>query len=86
MKDVISEAKKGKVFKFAGMSPKHADINYCPPCQAKLMSPAEFNWHDGGPPSFGPVAPDRHPMAGADIGVVVPNGKVLRCAVVPEGD
>ena len=28
LKDVISEAKKGKVFKFAGMSPKHADINY----------------------------------------------------------
>ena len=42
LKDVISEAKKGKVFKFAGMSPKHADINYCLPCQAKLMSPAEF--------------------------------------------
>ena len=28
LKDVISEGKKGKVFKFAGMSPKHADINY----------------------------------------------------------
>ena len=27
-KDMIAEAKKGKVFKFAGMSPKHADINY----------------------------------------------------------
>lgn len=27
-KDVIAEAKKGKVFKFAGMSPKHADINF----------------------------------------------------------
>ena len=28
LKDVISAARKGKVFKFAGMSPKHADINY----------------------------------------------------------
>lgn len=28
LKDVISEAKNGKIFKFAGMSPKHADINY----------------------------------------------------------
>ena len=27
-KDVIAVAKKGKVFKFAGMSPKHADINF----------------------------------------------------------
>ncbi len=27
-KDVIAAAKKGKVFKFAGMSPKHADINF----------------------------------------------------------
>jgi len=27
-KDVIAAAKKGKVFKFAGMSQKHADINY----------------------------------------------------------
>ena len=27
-KDVIADAKKGKVFKFAGMSQKHADINY----------------------------------------------------------
>ena len=26
--DVIAEAKTGKVFKFAGMSPKHADINF----------------------------------------------------------
>jgi len=28
LKDVIAEAKKGKIFKFAGMSPKHADINF----------------------------------------------------------
>ena len=27
-KDVIAAAKTGKVFKFAGMSPKHADINF----------------------------------------------------------
>ncbi|SVA56787.1 uncharacterized protein METZ01_LOCUS109641 [marine metagenome] len=27
-KDMIAEAKSGKVFKFAGMSPKHADINF----------------------------------------------------------
>ncbi len=28
LKDVIAAAKTGKVFKFAGMSPKHADINF----------------------------------------------------------
>ena len=27
-RDVIAEAKKGKIFRFAGMSPKHADINF----------------------------------------------------------